>query len=392
MQEKIKKLLDIWEKGQTFPATMLESFRQGLSGPAQSSTLHRKRMPSLFNSKNVGQFSKVDLLNLTAHNLAETSTTPPGSPPANPLANLQAKPPAPAAGANGSSILEALANMARQNSNSTSSAPSNGGLPVPSASYSMPTSALPQPVASSLQQQQPSYPPASQPVNASSLPFPLQQMLGQNGQGSAPVQASAGNAPNAFPGAPPAAPGGALDSNTQQQIMLIKVLAEQGVPFDKIPALIQSMTAAGAGGQAAPAPAAQGSYSTQQPWNAPAGAQTRGDGRDRGYQDGGRSPRGFRGGRSRSRSPDRWGGQRGSPRGGREYGRNSPPRGRHDDRDRHGRRGNEYRQRSPPGRRGGRSPSPDQLPHVERWIEFDPKLPSGSIRVLSRTLFVGGVT
>ncbi len=213
-------------------------------------------------------------------------------------------------------------------------------------------------------------------------------MLGQNGQGSAPLH----NAPSAFPGAPPAAPSGGLDSNTQQQIMLIKVLAEQGVPFDKIPALIQSMTAGGAGGQSAPAPAAQGSYPTQQPWNASAAAQPRGDGRDRGYQDGGRSPQRFRGGRSRSRSPDRWGGQRGSPRGGREFGRNSPTRGRNDDRDRQGRRGNDYRQRSPPGRRGGRSPSPDELPHVERLVEFDPKLPSGSIRVFSRTLFVGGVT
>jgi protein NRD1 len=70
-----------------------------------------------------------------------------------------------------------------------------------------------------------------------------------------------------------------------------------------------------------------------------------------------------------------------------DHGRNSP----HVD-DRYGRRGGDYRQRSPPGRRG-RSPSPSgNLPPVERYIEFDSSLPSGTIRVLSRTLFVGGVT
>lgn len=368
---------------------MLESFRQGLTGPAQSSMSSPKILAPSLSPKKQSQLQRPNVLNLTTTRLAETSTTPPGSPPANPLASLQSQgqaAPAQAAGTSGSSILEALANMARQNSNTpTSSGPSNGGLPAPSASYSMPTSALPQPVASSVQQPQSSYSPASQPVNNTSLPFSLQQMLGQSVQGGASAPpGNTGGVPNQFPGAPPAPAGGALDSNTQQQIMLIKLLAEQGVPFDKIPALIQSMTAAGAGGPAAPAPATQGSYPGQQPWNAP--APMRGDGHDRGYQDGGRSPQRFRGGRSRSRSPDRWGGQRG----GHDYGRNSP-RGRHDDRDRHGRRGNEYRQRSPPGRRG-RSPSPDELPHVERWVEIDNSLPSGSIRVLSRTLFVGGVT
>ena len=236
---------------------MLESFRQGLTGPVQSSMSYPNTLAASFNpeTKKQSHLPGADVLNLTTTRHTETSTTPPGSPPANPLASLQSQgqaAQAQAAGANGSSILEALANMARQNSNSTptSSGPSNGGLPAPSASYSMPTSALPQPVASSVQQPQSSYPPASQPVNNSSLPFPLQQMLGQGAQGGAPAPPSnTAGAPNQFPGAPPAPAGGALDSNTQQQIMLIKVLAEQGVPFDKIPALIQSMTAAGTGGR-----------------------------------------------------------------------------------------------------------------------------------------------
>ncbi|KAM3460331.1 hypothetical protein NHJ6243_006045 [Beauveria neobassiana] len=362
-KEKIKKLLDIWEKGQTFPPSMLASFRQGLSSPAQ----------------------------------AKTSTTPPGSPPPNVMASLQGRPassavsaPAPAA-ANGSSILEALAKIARQNTTPNgaagSAAPSNGALPTPAASYSMPASALPQPVSSSHAPS--SYPAASQPVNASPAPFNLAQMLGQ----SAPAQAMSLNAAPQMPNAPAAAVGG-MDPNTQQQIMLIKLLADQGVPFDKIPALIQSMTGGGVAAQPAPAPApaVQGSFPAQPAWGAPSNGPSRDEPRDRGYGDVGRSPQGFRGGRSRSRSPDRWG-QRGSPRGGRDFGgRNSPTRGRHDDnRDRNGRRGADFRQRSPPGRRG-RSPSPGNLPHVDRWVEYDSTLPPNSIRVLSRTLFVGGVT
>ncbi|KAJ2967125.1 hypothetical protein NQ176_g9818 [Zarea fungicola] len=104
-KEKIKKLLDIWEKGQTFPSQMLETFRQGLNSPAQT----------------------------------KTSTTPPGSPPPNVMAALQSNQPAPtapAAAPNGSSILEALANIARQNTTAASgSAPSNGNMPAPAASH-----------------------------------------------------------------------------------------------------------------------------------------------------------------------------------------------------------------------------------------------------------------
>ncbi|QYT03907.1 hypothetical protein H0G86_010850 [Trichoderma simmonsii] len=366
-KEKIKKLLDIWEKGQTFPTSMIESFKEKVNAPSPPK-----------------------------------STTPPGSPPAGLAASLQNQAqnkPAP----NGSSILEALANIARQN---TSAAPSNQSLPAPAASYSMPpatsnappASATPpglsQVLASSLPQPHQSYPPAGQPVNVSSLPFSLTQMLGQN----APMPATASNPSNPYAAAsaaPPAAgAGGAgLGPDVQQQIMLIKALADQGVPFDKIPALIQSMTSATATGgypaaqPPAPVPTAQGTFpSAQQPW----GAAASGPAPDQGYQDNVRSPR-YRG-RSRSRSPERGWNARGSPRGGREYGRNSPPRGRMDDRDRNGRGGNDYRQRSPPRARHGRSPSPSQEFQQEKWVEFDPALPSGTIKVLSRTLFVGGVT
>lgn len=362
-KEKIKKLLDIWEKGQTFPTQMIEQFKEKLAAPS----------------------SKI-------------STTPPGSPPASALAALQHQAgAAPANGsANGSSILEALANIARQNTSAPGSFNTGkASLPVPAASYNMLSSGLPQPVSSSTipQAQQPahpSYPPTSQAVNMPSLPFSIPQMPAHGAHSS--MLHSTSNAYNmANPAAPPAG-GSALDSGVQQQILLIKALADQGVPFDKIPALIQSMTASSNPASSTappstfqpPVPAAQGTFSTsaQQPWGPP--APVPGDGRDGGYQDGMRSPRYH--GRSRSRSPDRGWGSHDSPRGGRNrggHGRSSPP---------NGRGGNDYRQRSPAGRRG-RSPTPDDgLPHVDRWVEYDSSVPSGSIKVFSRTLFVGGVT
>ncbi|KAK2594868.1 hypothetical protein QQS21_007420 [Conoideocrella luteorostrata] len=376
-KEKIKKLLDIWEKGQTFSTQMIESFKSKLTA-----------LPS------------------------KTSTTPPGSPPASALTALHGQAPGPAGAnaSNGSSILEALANIAKQNTSAPgASSNSNTSLSAPAASYNMPASTLPQPVSSSTfpqgqHQAQPSYASISQAVNMPSLPFSIPQMPGHGAQPPV-LPNNASNPPNPYSMANPAAPpagGSALDSGMQQQIMLIKALADQGVPFDKIPALIQSMsnnnnavsTTAPPSAFQPPVPAAQGTFSTgsQQPWGAP--AATSGDGRDRAYQDGMRSPRYH--GRSRSRSPDRGWGSRDSPRGGRErggHGRNSPLNGRHgDDRDRNGRGANDYRQRSPPGRRGRSSTPPDSFPHIERWVEYDDKMPSGNIKVFSRTLFVGGVT
>ncbi|KAF7542424.1 hypothetical protein G7Z17_g11585 [Cylindrodendrum hubeiense] len=358
-KEKIKKLLDIWEKGQTFPTPMIESFKEKLSAPPPPTT----------------------------------STTPPGSPPPNLMNSLQGKAP-PHGGfpaPNGSSILEALANIARQNT----SVPPAPVLPTPTASYNLPATGLPHPVSSALSQQAHlpvSYPTTSQPVNVPSLPFALPQMPGQNAiPGAIPNNPS--NAPNPFPVALPGAgaSGQGLDPNVQQQILLIKALADQGVPFDKIPALIQGMGSGAAGAVPTPqppVPAPQNPYAAGQPtWGGP--LMQPDESRDRDYQDRPRSPPRYHG-RSRSRSPERGWGARGSPRNGRDrmdHGRNSPNRGRHDDR-----RGGEYRQRSPPGRRG-RSPSPSEEPQQgERWIEFDPNLPPGSIKVLSRTLFVGGVT
>jgi len=361
-KEKIKKLLDIWEKGQTFPTPMLESFREKLSAPPQND-----------------------------------STTPPGSPPTNALGSVRgsasatpapsapAAPPAPT----GTSVLEALANIARQNTN----APANPPMPAPAASYSMPSSGIPQPVSSVMPPV--SYPATSQPVSMPSMPYGLPHMAAQNGYAGSPLNNPSNPPPNplvgALSGAAAAAPGLGLDPNTQQQIMLIKALADQGVPFDKIPALIQSMTGGAVAGAVPPAqqpmPYAQNSPVPAQPaWGAPSAKPD--DSRMSGYGHT-RSPPRYNG-RSRSRSPDRGWGARGSPRNGRDrldYGRDSPNRGRHDDR-----RGSDYRQRSPHGHRGrSETPIHDQGP-AEKWVEYDSSLPSGHIKVFSRTLFVGGVT
>ncbi|UZP33949.1 hypothetical protein NXS19_001765 [Fusarium pseudograminearum] len=258
----------------------------------------------------------------------------------------------------------------------------------------MPASGTPQPVPSAMPPV--SYPSASQPVSMPSMPYGMPHMAAQNGYGGSPINNPSNPPPNplngALAGAAAAAPGLGLDPKAQQQIMLIKALADQGVPFDKIPALIQSMTGVAVGGVAPPAqqsmPYAQNSPAPAQPaWGSLVSKPD--DSRMPGYGHT-RSPPRYNG-RSRSRSPDRgWGGVRGSPRNGRDrldYGRDSPNRGRQDDR-----RGADYRQRSPHGHRGrSETPLHDQGP-AEKWVEYDANLPSGHIKVFSRTLFVGGVT
>lgn len=335
---------------------MLQSFRDKLTTEDRTSSAYLSKSFSL--SPNLTAFVE--------------STTPPGSPPSNTMSshhhapaapNSSVAPPAAAPPSDGSAILAALANMARQSSNS-SAAPSTS---VPAAAaHSIPVSAPPPVAAVPLPQlQQPMYPAAA---NALAVPFPNAQGYGQTTPSVPPQQ---------YPPAP-AAPvlAGSVDSNTQQQILLIKALADQGVPFDKIPAIIQSIGngAVPPSGPGAPIPAPASTYPpAPQPWQS-AGGGPRGE---HGYGDYGAPDRNNR--RSRSRSPDQGYGGRG-----RDDGRGSPPR------DRGAKRGNDYRQRSPPGRRGN-SPS-SEFPPVERWIEFDSSLPPGTIRVLSRTLFVGGVT
>ena len=190
------------------------------------------------------------------------------------------------------------------------------------------------------------------------------------------------------PAIPQAAP---LAQDAQQQFQLIQLMAAQGIPPDQWGTALQLLALQGANGQsnaggvsnfAPPLPGANG-------WA--------GQSRDQQGPDYMRSPPSQY--RRRSRSPG-WDRRRDL----------SPPRrrdspvygdyrgdatGRNRD-DRGGRRGNDYRQRSPPGRRR-RSPTPPPKdvplpPPGVKNVQFDPSIGKGNIKVLSRTLFVGGVT
>ena len=290
--------------------------------------------------------------------------------------------------------METLANLAKQNS-------------APAASATPPTMSTP------FGQPHQSYaapPPVSAPYSAPAAPYqmaPAQQPpfslpFGQANT-AAPAPAANSQLPPALAGLaglisaasqqqpPPMQPvqqqplpqqQGA--PNLQQNLMLIQALLAQGLPIESITSILGSF--GGAQGGAAPggagslvpsaiaAAAAAAGGNGQWPPNGNAQASGWGSGNaDRGY--------GNRG-RSRSRSPQYWegNGRRGSPNGRGGGGG--------------GGRGRDYRQRSPSGdHRNGGNNSPRQPPGPgEKWIEHDPTLPSGSIRVLSRTLFVGGVT
>ncbi|TVY21078.1 Rpb7-binding protein seb1 [Lachnellula arida] len=364
-KDRIKKLLDIWEKAQTFPLSMLNDFKEKLTASMQNE-----------------------------------STTPPGSPPAD----LQrafgstmhpgapAAPAAPATATSAPSILQALASLARQNAStsadnsySVSNAHHNG---APASNQAVPFPHVPQPVnvPAATYASQPPYQGASNGAYAQSF-------------------ASSQTNPNAFAAVPPVVQPGALDPALQQQILLVKALADQGLTTEQI----QAVLAVGAGGLPQPPQpfAAQQqsqnqNQNVQNGWNGAAAASRPDDSRDfNGYHDreAVRSPPNRYRQRSRSRSPPRaWN----SPAARRrdesntyDFDRNSPARNRGDERGRGGRggaaRGNDYRQRSPARR--GRSPSPPRSRGAgQKWIDHDSSIPKGSIKVLSRTLFVGGVT
>lgn len=213
------------------------------------------------------------------------------------------------------------------------------------------------------------------PNPLASAPNPLASLLGQ---------APAAPAAPAMPDGPP----------VQKQFELLAFLQSQGIPPENWGAALQLLNMGGGTAPVPPAfpgmpgPPAGG-------WGQPDNQHRDDRDRDRDYK---RSPPGYRRrsrspgwDRRRTASPPR---RRDSPVYG-EYHGDSPGR-RGDPRDARGRRGNEYRQRSPPGRRR-RSPSPSRKdpnlpPPGPKLIEWDYSIGQNYIKVLSRTLFVGGVT
>lgn len=299
-----------------------------------------------------------------------------------------------------SSILKALADMAKQNTAAPAAAPA----PAPTNPLAALNPAIPQ-----VSSADPSLPPSTtNPYAAGAAaanPFAALAGLAQNPALGQPQSQS--QTPNPMAAAPnpmaamlpqAAAPNAMGDGNAfTQQLQLLQMLAAQGVPQDQWGTALQifSMTNNPMGANAGQMPGFNAMPGQMPGWGAP---DTQGrDDRDR-ERDYNRSPGGYR---RRSRSPG-WDRRRtASPPRRREspvygeYHGDSPGR-RGDPRDGRGRRGNDYRQRSPAGRRR-RSPSPkgndpNLPPPGPKFIEWDYSIGQGSIKVLSRTLFVGGVT
>lgn len=388
----------------TFPSKMIEAFKKKL-GAASRSPINPAHLHLAFcllsYMKALATFLDESLI---AVRRVDESTTPPGSPPLAVVNDFAAKSTAPAA------IFEALANIARQNA---TAAPSNASIaaqaPIPSGQNGTP--GMPYNLSAAVPNQTSGKPPASQinfgqPVHAphSSHAFPTQGVTYPYG---APAVTGLPNAiSSAAPGAVPA-PGSVQDPAMQQQVVLIKALIEQGIPVDKIPAIIQGLTTASGAAPPAQQPTPASSNASfpagMQPWtgggvSGVSGGSSSGPGTydgQRESRDALRSPPNRYRGRSRSQSPPRQWDPRDAGRGRNDrnqLGHEFPGRGQ-EDQFRRGGPGQNYRQRSPHGRRDrSMSPHRDLTKPTQKWVQFDPSLPADHIRVLSRTLFVGGVT
>ena len=297
---------------------------------------------------------------------------------------MPASNPAPPA-RNTTSILEALANMARQNNTAP---PANLNIPPQDSQYNvsnLQSNPAQQLAAFNQGVQFPAIPPS---VNVPAAAATFASQGTSNG-----AQNFTSNQTNPFAALPPIAPPSALDPAVQQQVMLIKALSAQGFTADKIAGIIAAMGNQGPpmlGAGTVPPPPPQFAAQNPNP-NAQNGWGARPEeSRDHnvnGYHEAVRSPpgRGYRR-RSRSRSPPPAWNARDSPASRRrdesnyDFERDSPGRSRVDDRGRGRGRGNDYRQRSPPRR--GRSPSPPARSNVaaSKWIGHDATIPKGSIK------------
>ncbi|KAL8776167.1 MAG: hypothetical protein Q9194_003320 [Teloschistes cf. exilis] len=399
---RIKKLVDIWERGSTFPNEMLSLFKEKLDTPADG------KKPRMLKAYTEQSGTQQDIASDTISCFVGVkSTTPPGSPPkdfisltagqqqaANTASNANGAP-----AANTSAILQALADMAKTNTGAS-------GMPVQNSSGNV----------TNLQNSFPQN--MSAPVNQAP---PVPQAVGVSGANSSPLFAGQSSVPGNYPPnlpngqsnmqGPPALPfpgngaAPAMTPEVHQQLQILQALQGRGVPQDQWANILSAVMAGGVGAaapnqNAAPQPGWQqaggGGYGDQ--------SRDRNGFKEHSVQSSSSSGR-FRNPRSRSRSPAAWDRRgnaspprrRDSPVYG-EYGRDGRDNGRaghgHSDR---GRGGNGYRQRSPNGRR--RSPSPRRgsneiglPPPGPKTVGHDPSVKQGSIKVLSRTLFVGGVT
>jgi protein NRD1 len=331
-------------------------------------------------------FSNYDCISIDP----DHSTTPEGSPPPDLHRTLGLQQPtAPALAPAASSILEALANLSRQNA----SGPAVNASPQKDSSYNVSNAPSNPAQQAAAMNQTLSFPPIPPPVNLPAAAFPPQP------QGSNNAQNFASNHTNPF-AIPSIVPPANMDPKLQQQLMLIKVLSDQGVPTDQIPAILAAMMNSqappliGGGGGGIPPPPPPLPFTQNQNQNSQNGWGARPEeSRDRnGYHEPVRSPQDRYGGRrSRSRSPPRAWNARDSPASRRreepnyDYDRDSPGRNRGDDRGRGRGRGNEYRQRSPPRRVRSPSPPPRVNGSGKKWIGHDDSIGQGKIKGIEKS-------
>lgn len=348
-KEKISKLLDIWARGQTFPPDMITTMKQLVNGKPNS------KLPS------VGQLHD----QLTRH-ATDTPTAQTGPPRSNgtqqtynqtnqqPVAPAPAPAPAAQQQQEQSTLYASFAGLGQQNAQTN-------GAPQPPPSLSFPQNMVPLP------------PPGFVPP-----PPP-----GATGQSALP---------------PP--PAGTNDMTGQ----ILQAMSAGLIAPDQAIQVLNAMAAAQNGGASMPAlqptvaPPAQLAFQLEpQNLGAQNGAQPeRYDPNESRFRDRSRSPD-YQRQASPRRSPPSVtrresptygvydpnagaeGNQNRFDRGDRGRGRGKQRGGRNDR--------SEYRQRSPPRRQ----PSPPRNSYGNsKYIERDNTLPRDHIRVLSRTLFVGG--
>lgn len=417
--------MDIWERGYTFPAPMLASFKEKLNAPPSHSkrpsrpadtvsqvrsTVSDRKAKSTLNGEICGRCvsnpsrALIDLESTTPEGSPAPGHIPFGAPQQqqqlqlNGAAASTSTPAAP----DTSSILKALADMAKQNT----AAPAVPSVPAQTSPLNVlnTQSAAAPPVTSSVDQ-------ASQPPNgqaavnpyAGNLATPfaalsnVAQTQGLVSQSQTPNPLAAPQNPLAAllpqATAAPAAP--AIAPEALQQVQLLQLLAAQGIPQEQWATALQILSLSNnANAGVANLTAAQIPGYMQPPgqnvnaWGArtdvPSRDMDRDRERDRDYM---RSPPG--GYRRRSRSPG-WDRRRDvspprrrdSPVYG-EYHGDSPGRRGGDPRDAR-RRGTDYRQRSPAGRRR-RTPTPPRKdptlpPPGPKFVEWDYSIGQGNIK------------
>ena len=384
---------------------MLDNFKQKLAAPTPYGKNFPKKGP-FFENKGTkigcNMASDTFLLSVDPRSTTPTGTPPKEFIPLNETNGINAAAGAPRADT--SQILKALADMAKTN---TTTAP---GMPSQATPINVPNlqNAYQQHMNSSVNPAT-SAPQYVQPVNVPGAAIGANPFAGMMSSASnfGLNQGMPGGQTNVQ--ANPVIPQGTTPEALQQQVQLIQMLQAQGVPQDQWATVLQVLMAAGTvGGGVSSAPA-------QPSWQQNGGRDD--SSRDRNGYDNSynmRSPSGrYRSHRSRSRSPSGYNRRR-EP---------TPPRRRdspsYGDYGRGGRSGrqernrNEFRQRSPPAPyRRSDSPPPEQAlpPPGPRNLQYDLSLPPNHIKgkpsqpheigsintdihkVLSRTLFVGGVT